>query len=122
MEGVTYSLRDSFAIMSDLGVPVKQIRASGGGSKNPFWRQMQADVFGKPVSAMVADEGAAYGVALLAAVGAGEYKDIAEACAATIQTADETKPDPQSRKIYDRAFPIYQSLYRSLKDEFKKLA
>ena len=122
MEGVTYSLRDSFAIMSDLGVPVKQIRASGGGSKNPFWRQMQADVFGKPVSAMVADEGAAYGVALLAAVGAGEYKDIAEACTATIKTADETKPDPQARKVYDRAFPVYQSLYQSLKHEFKKLA
>ena len=121
MEGVTYSLRDSFAIMSSLGVPVKQIRASGGGSKNPFWRQMQADVFGKPVFAMVADEGAAYGVALLAAVGAGEFKDITEACAATIKTADETKPNAQTKKVYDRAFTIYRSLYRSLKDEFRKL-
>ena len=122
MEGVTYSLRDSFAIMTDLGVPVKQIRASGGGAKNPFWRQMQADVFGKPVTAMVADEGAAYGVALLAAVGAGEYKDITEACAATIKTADESKPDVQAHKVYDRAFPVFQSLYRSLKDEFRKLS
>jgi xylulokinase len=122
MEGVTYSLRDSFEIMSSLGVPVKQIRASGGGSKNPFWRQMQADVFGKPVFAMVADEGAAYGVALLAAVGAGEYKDIAEACAATIKTADESKPSAHGKKVYDRAFPIYQSLYRSLRDEFRKLS
>lgn len=121
MEGVTYSLRDSYAIVTELGVPVKQIRASGGGAKNPFWRQMQADVFGKPVYSMVADEGAAYGVALLAAVGAGEYKDITEACAATIKTADESKPDSQARKVYDRAFPIYQSLYRSLKSEFKKL-
>jgi xylulokinase len=122
MEGVTYSLRDSFAIMSDLGVPVKQIRASGGGAKNPFWRQMQADVFGKPVVAMVADEGAAYGVALLAAVGAGEFKDITEACAATIKTADESKPNPQAKKVYDAGFPVYQSLYRALKPEFKKLA
>jgi xylulokinase len=122
MEGVTYSLRDSLAIMTDLGVPVKQIRASGGGAKNPFWRQMQASVFGKPVFSMLADEGAAYGVALLAAVGAGEYKDITEACAATIKTADESKPDAPARKVYDRAFPIYQSLYQSLRDEFKKLA
>jgi xylulokinase len=121
MEGVTYSLRDSFEIMSSLGVPVKQIRASGGGAKNPFWRQMQADVFGKPVFAMVADEGAAYGVALLAAVGAGEYKDITEACAATIKTADETKPNTQARRVYDQLFPVYQSLYRSLRDEFRKL-
>ncbi len=121
MEGVTYSLRDSYAIMSDLGVPVKQIRASGGGAKNPFWRQMQADVFGKPVFSMVADEGAAYGVALLAAVGAGEFKDITEACAATIKTADESRPNAAARKVYDRGFPIYQNLYRSLKDKFKKL-
>ena len=121
MEGVTYSLRDSFEIMTSLGVPVKQIRASGGGAKNPFWRQLQADVFGKPVFAMVADEGAAYGAALLATVGAGQYKDITEACAATIETANETKPHSSAKKVYDRAFPVYQSLYRSLKDEFKKL-
>jgi xylulokinase len=121
MEGVTYSLRDSYAIMSDLGVPVKQIRASGGGAKNPFWRQMQADVLGKPVFSMVADEGAAYGVALLAAVGAGEFKDITEACAATIKTDDESKPNAAARKVYDRGFPIYQSLYCSLKNQFKKL-
>lgn len=121
MEGVTYALRDSYAIMCDLGVPVKQIRASGGGAKNPFWRQMQADVLGKPVTAMVADEGAAYGVALLAAVGAGHYKDITEACAATIRTADESKPNAKMRKVYDAGFPVYQNLYRALKGEFVKL-
>ena len=74
MEGVTLALRDSYTIMQELGVSMRQIRASGGGSKNPLWRQMQADVFGKPVHSMVADEGAAYGVALLAAVGSGHYK------------------------------------------------
>jgi xylulokinase len=121
LEGVTYSLRDSLAIMQDLGVPVKQIRASGGGSKSPFWRQMQADVFGKPVTAMVADEGPAYGVALLAAVGAGHYKNITEACQATVKTCSQTKPDAKSRKVYDRAFPVFQGLYSALKDEFPKL-
>jgi xylulokinase len=121
MEGVTYALRDSLAIMTDLGVPVRQIRASGGGAKNPFWRQMQADMFGKPVTAMVADEGAAYGVALLAAVGAGHYRDITEACTATIQTADTLKPDSKNRKVYDRGFPVFQGLYRALKGEFTKL-
>ena len=122
MEGVTYSLRDSYTIMRELGVPVKQVRASGGGAKNPFWRQMQADVLGKPVSAMVADEGAAYGVALLAAVGAGHYQDITEACAATIKTADETKPNSKNRKVYDRFFPVYQGLYQALQTEFPKLS
>ncbi len=121
MEGVTMALRDSYAIMEELGVPVRQIRASGGGAKNPFWRQMQADVFGKPVTAMVADEGAAYGVALLAAVGAGEFKNIEEACKATIKTADQVKPNAKARKVYNKAFPVFQGLYKSLKDEFPKL-
>ena len=68
------------------------------------------------------EEGAAYGVALLAAVGAGAFKNIAEACAATIRVVQETAPDRAARRHYDRAFPIYQQLYRSLKDDFKRIA
>ena len=88
MEGVTYSLRDSLEIIRELGVPVNQIRASGGGSRSPFWRQIQADVFGQKVSTINAEEGAAYGVALLAAVGAGAFKDVVEACDATIRVVE----------------------------------
>jgi xylulokinase len=121
LEGVTFALRDSLAIIELLGVPVKQIRASGGGAKNPFWRQMQADVFGKPVTAMAADEGAAYGAALLAAVGAGHYKDVTEACAAAVKTDDSSKPNAKAKKVYDRAFPIFQDLYTALKDRFPQL-
>ena len=70
MEGVTYSMRDSLEIIEGLEVPVKQIRASGGGSRSPFWRQIQADVFGRKVVTINTEEGPAFGVALLAAVGA----------------------------------------------------
>jgi xylulokinase len=122
MEGVTYSLRDCLAIVEELGVKVRQIRASGGGAKSAFWRQMQADVLGKSVVRMAADEGPAYGVALLAAVGAGAYKNIEEACAATVKTTSETKPRAATRKEYDRAFPVYQQLYGSLREDFKKIA
>jgi xylulokinase len=122
MEGVCFALRDSLEIIKACGVPVRQIRASGGGSKSPFWRQLQADVLGQKVYSMVADEGPAYGVALLAAVGDGAYKSIEEACKATVETASETKPQSQSVQYYDRAFPIYQGLYRSLKEDFKKIA
>jgi xylulokinase len=121
MEGVTFALRDSLALIEGLGVPVKQIRASGGGSKNPFWRQMQADVFGKQVAAMAADEGAAYGVALLATVGAGHYKNISEACQATVRTVDEVKPNAEAKKAYDREFPLFQALYGDLRSEFPRL-
>ncbi len=122
LEGVTYSLRDCLEIMEQLKVGVKQIRATGGGARSSFWRQMQADVLGKSVVSMAADEGPAYGVALLAAVGAGEYSNIAEACAATVKTRSQTKPNNAARKSYDKAFPIYQGLYRSLKKDFRAIA
>ena len=122
MEGVTYSLRDSLEIIEGLGVPVRQIRASGGGSRSPLWRQIQADCFGRKVATINSEEGAAYGVALLAAVGAGEFSNIGEACAAAISVVQETTPDRSAKRHYDRAFPLYQQLYRSLKDDFKRIA
>src|SRR6185503_15843386 len=111
-------LRDCLAIIEEQGVAVKQIRASGGGARSSFWRQMQADVLDKTVVSMKADEGPAFGVALLAAVGAGEYKNIAEACEATVKTIGQTKPVAAARKAYDKGFPVYQGLYRSLREEF----
>ncbi len=122
LEGVTYALRDSLAIIEELGVPVRQIRASGGGSKSPLWRRTQADVFGRKVVRTAADEGPAFGVALLAAVGAGAFKNIQEACRATVRVVDELPPDRAAAKYHDRAFPVYQQLYRSLRDDFQRIA
>jgi len=122
MEGVAYAMRDSLTIIKEMGVPVKQIRASGGGSKSPLWRQIQADVFGQKAVTINAEQGPAYGVALLAAVGAGAYKDIQEACAATIKVVQETPVDRKAKKTYDAGFPIYQQLYRSLRDDFKRIS
>ena len=122
MEGITFALRDSLAIIESLGVPVKQVRASGGGSKNPLWRQMQADVFGKKITTLKVEQGPAYGVALLAAVGDGAYKNIEAACAATIEVADVTPTDRTAVKAYNRLFPIYQDLYGKLKDSMAELA
>ena len=96
MEGVTYSMRDSLEIIEGLGVPVRQIRASGGGSRSPLWRQIQADVFGRKVVTINSEEGAAYGVALLAAVGRG-LQNIQEACAATIRVVKQTESNRQAR-------------------------
>lgn len=122
MEGVTYALRDSLSIIESLGVPVNEIRASGGGSRNPLWRQMQADVFGKKISTLKVEQGAAYGVALLAAVGDGAYRDIGEACKATIEVASQTPVDRKAAKKYDAMHPIYQRLYGSLKSEFAAIS
>jgi xylulokinase len=122
LEGATFALRDSLEIIEGLGVPVRQIRASGGGSRSPLWRQIQADVFGRKVVTINTEEGPAYGVALLAAVGAGAYKDVPEACSATIRVVSETAPDRAAVKQYDKVFPVYQHLYESLKGDFKSIA
>ncbi|MEM9826420.1 MAG: xylulokinase [Planctomycetota bacterium] len=122
MEGITFALRDSLEIIRDLNVPVKQIRVSGGGSTNPLWRQMQADVFGQKVTKLAVEQGPAYGVALLAAVGAGEYRNIESACKAAIEVAQETKPDRAAVKRYNEVFPIYQNLYRQSVDAVHRLA
>ncbi|QDT02882.1 Xylulose kinase [Rubripirellula lacrimiformis] len=122
MEGITFALRDSLEIITSMGVPVRQVRASGGGSKNPMWRQMQADVFGKKVTTLAVEQGPAFGVALLAAVGDGAYKSIEQACAATIKVADETKADRAAVKKYDQLFPIYRDLYGQLKESMGQLA
>jgi xylulokinase len=121
LEGVTYSMRDSLEIIEGLGVPVRQIRASGGGSRSACWRQIQADVFGSKVVTINSEEGAAYGVALLAAVGAGAFGSIGEACGATIRVVNETAVNRAVKKYHDRAFPIYQGLYSSLKDDFQTI-
>lgn len=122
MEGVTYALRDSLTIIRGLGVPVRQIRASGGGSRSALWRQIQASVFGQKVATFNAEEGAAYGVALLAAVGAGAFKNIQEACSATIRVVDQTPSQRRAMAYYDRGFAEYQQLYRSLKEDFHRIA
>lgn len=122
LEGVTYSMRDSLEIFRSLDVPVSKIRASGGGSRAPLWRQIQADVFGQKVHTINSEEGPAYGVALLAAVGAGAFKNIEEACRATIRDVKQTAPNRKATAYYDRAFPLYQRLYQSLKEDFKAIA
>jgi xylulokinase len=122
MEGVAYALRDSLTIIRELGVPVREIRASGGGSKSRLWRQIQADAFGHDVVTLAAEEGPAFGVALLAAVGSGAYANIEEACAATIRVTSRTAFNPAAARFYDQGFAIYQKLYRSLKDDFRAIA
>lgn len=122
MEGVTYAMRDSLEIIKSMGVPVKQIRVSGGGAKSALWRQLQADVFGQDVVTINAEQGPAYGVALLASVGAGAYRDIEEACGATIKIKDKTRKKRAAVATYDQRFPLYQQLYRSLKNDFQTIS
>jgi xylulokinase len=122
MEGVGFSLRESLHILHELQVPVKEIRVSGGGAKSPLWKQILADTFGQKACTINAEQGPAYGVALLAAVGDGAYKNIEEACNATIKVVEKIAPRKPAQKKYDTAFPVYQRLYSSLKKSFEEIS
>jgi xylulokinase len=122
MEGVAYSLRESLTILDQLHVPVKEIRVSGGGAKSPLWKQILADTFGQKACTINAEQGPAYGVALLAAVGDGAFKNIEEACKAVIHVVEKVPPQKASQKKYDAAFGVYQQLYANLKDSFASIS
>jgi len=121
LEGVSFGLRDSLELMRSLGISIKQVRASGGGAKSPFWRQLLADVFNTEIVTVNVTEGAAYGAALLAGVGAGFYKDVSEACEKTTRIAGSVRPGP-SAAIYEKYYRRYCSLYPAVAGEFKELA
>ncbi len=122
IEGVSYSQRDCLDIIEELGVPVESVRASGGGAASPFWRQVLADIFHKRVVTLATQEGSAYGAALLALAGAGEYGSVPEVCRAAIREVDSIQPRPAEAAFYARAHRIYQALYPALKPSFGEIA
>ena len=122
MEGVAYSLCDCNQILKEMGVEVTRMMACGGGGKSPNWRQMLADLYNCPVKTIKQDEGPALGVAILAGVGCGIYPSVEAACDELLSTASSTEPVPEETEIYTRYHKLYQTLYTSLKDDFKTLA
>ncbi|MEP7199682.1 MAG: xylulokinase [Chloroflexota bacterium] len=121
LEGVTYGLRDSLELMRALGLSITQVRASGGGARSALWRQILADVFATEIVTVNVTEGAAYGAALLAGVGADVYRDVADACARTIRVTDAIAPS-DSQRIYADYYPLYRALYPALAPHFKELS
>jgi xylulokinase len=115
IEGVSYSQKDCLDVIEPLGVAISSVRASGGGARSLFWRQILADVFGKRIARLETQEGSAYGAALLAMVGTGEYASVPEACVATIREADSVEPRAAESALYSRAHDVYRALYPALK-------
>jgi xylulokinase len=121
MEGVLFSLRDGLEIMRGLGKEPTQIWTTGGGSKSPLWRQLQADIYGTAVYRLAVDEGAAYGAALLGHVAAGTFANVDEATS-VIRTLDETtEPDPKHVGVYEQTYEVYRSLYATLRRDMLRL-
>jgi len=114
LEGVAFSLQDSFAIFAEMKVPVTKIRLGGGGARSPLWRQIQADVYNHEVELLAAEEGAAYGAAILAAVGARCFASVDEACDAVVHVASRVKPNPASSALLQKNYGKFRRLYPAL--------
>jgi len=121
MEGITYGMKDSLEIIREMGIEVGEVRLSGGGARSGLWRQMQADVYAQPVCTINAEQGPAYGVALLAGVGTGVWSSVEEACEACITVTSRLKPARKQRAVYRQFYPVFRKLYRSLRKDFDRI-
>jgi xylulokinase len=115
LEGVAFSLRDTLSIFAELDVPVEHVRLGGGGARSPLWRQIQADVYGHAVDTASAEEGAAYGAAILAAVGIGCWPTVDAACDALVRSVSVTMPQRAVVSAMNERYAIYTSLYPALR-------
>lgn len=122
IEGVTFALADSVAIMRDLGIEVESVRATGGGARSPFWRQLQADILATRVFPAASGAGPALGAAILAGAGTGVFTSIEEAVERFVHPGAEHAPQPDQVALYRRYHTLYDRLYPALHDGFMQLA
>ena len=115
LEGVAFSLKDCSTIIQGQGLPIEQVRVTGGGAKSPLWRQIIADVLGVELVTTNATEGPAFGAALLAGVASGLYPSVQQACEATVRVIERTGPRPEVERVYAQAYETYKALYPALK-------
>ena len=115
LEGVAFSLRDTFTIFEEMKVPVTRIVLGGGGARSAVWRQIQADVYGREVEILEAEEGAAYGAAILAGVGAGLWSSVDEACASALRVRDRVRPQAANVIAMNASYAAYRRIYPGMK-------
>ena len=115
LEGVAFSLQDTFTIFREIKVPVKTIRLGGGGARSQLWRQIQADIYGGAVETVAVEEGAAYGAAILAAVGVKVWPSVDAACQAVVRVAGKTKPSSEDSPTMQKAYSAYRRMYPAMK-------
>jgi xylulokinase len=119
LEGVAFSLRDSFTIFEEMNVPVRSIRLGGGGARSNLWRQIQADVYGHDVEVVEAEEGAAYGAAILAGVGAALWPSVDAACNAVIRVAQRVAANPNVVSKMSESYAAFRRVYPATRSVFK---
>jgi xylulokinase len=118
LEGVAFSLKDTFAIFTEMNVPVKSIRLGGGGARSPLWRQIQADVYGQEVEIVEAEEGAAFGAAILAGVGVKMWPSVDAACDSAVRVVQRVSPIAANVSVMSAADSAYRRIYPAMKSIF----
>jgi len=118
LEGVAYSLKDTFTIFDEMKIPVTSIRLGGGGARSPLWRQIQADVYAHEVEIVAAEEGAAYGAAILAGTGAGAWSSVDEACDKVVRVASRIPLNQGNSKTLQQNYRTYRKIYPALHQIF----
>lgn len=121
MEGVAFGMRDQLELLRALGVNPQEAVLSGGAANSPVWRRLTTDIMGIPLYTVNTSEGAAFGAAILAAVGAGLYADVPSACQQMVRRVEVFAPDAQGVADYERLYPAYRALYPALKETFAAL-
>jgi xylulokinase len=118
LEGVAFSLKDTFTIFEEMRVPVKSIRLGGGGARSPLWRQIQADIYGQDVEIVAAEEGAAYGAAILAGVGAKIWPTVDAACQSVVRVVERIPPKLENKTVMMEQYAAYRRIYPAMKSIF----
>ncbi len=122
IEGVTYSLCDCLDVIKENNISPNFMALCGGGGKSNFWRQMISDAYGSEISIPSSDEGAASGAAILAAVAAGAYDSVPNACEVFCKSSRKISPDMQAHGKYQKYHALYKELYPSLKNHYSLLS
>ncbi len=122
LEGVTFGMADALQIMGQMGLAIRTVRLSGGGARSGFWRQLQADIYNKPVATINAEQGPAYGAAILAGVGTGVWSSVPQACRAAIRETQKLRPARATARQYASRHKQYQRLYEALRGEFDRMS
>lgn len=122
MEGVVFAMRDCLEIFKQLQVTPEKIFASGGGSLNPTWRQIQADILGLPLITIQTAEKSATGAAMIAGIGTGLFSSFDEACQRSVSLGEEICPIAEHTTRYEMYYQFYRSLYPKLQESFVKVS
>ncbi len=115
LEGVAFGLRDSLARIEAFGVDVAELRAVGNGMQNAAWRRIVCDVLNHPIRQLQAEEGPAFGAAVLASAGCGAHASVDDAVAAMVRTLDARyEPNLDAKPAYAAAYRRFKHLYEAL--------